>query len=216
MKLRPIPRRRMAAPLALTLGLLLAASASAQVYRSVGPDGRVSFSDTPPAAAQPPAPRAEAPAASGSNAALPYALRQTAQRYPVTLYTSSDCEPCTSGRKLLRDRGIPFTEKTVGSSADLAALQQLTGTDSLPVLGIGQQRLKGFSAAEWTQYLNAAGYPAQSQLPARWQAPAPTALAPQAAKPAAAAADTTDAPATPAEPLVTPRPTATNPAGIRF
>lgn len=216
MNLRLIPRRRMAAtPLALALGLLLAASASAQVYRSVGPDGRVSFSDTPPAA-QPPAPRAEAPAASGNTAALPYALRQTAQRYPVTLYTSSDCEPCASGRKLLREHGIPFTEKTVGSNADVTALQQLTGADSLPVLGIGQQQLKGFSATEWTQYLSAAGYPAQSQLPARWQAPAPTALAPQAAKPAAAAADTADAPAAPADPLVTPRPTATNPAGIRF
>lgn len=206
-------RRHLAAALTLALGLL-AAGASAQVYRSVGPDGRITFSDTPPAA-QSATPRGQAPAAAGNSAALPYALRQTAQRYPVTLYTGTNCEPCASGRKLLSERGIPFTEKTVDTNADVAALQQLTGADSLPALSIGQQQLKDFSATEWMQYLSAAGYPVQSQLPARWQAPAPTALAPQAVKPAAAAA-AADAPAAPAEPVVTPRPTATNPAGIRF
>ena len=214
---RLITRQRMAAALTLGIGLLLAASASAQVYRSVDADGRVTFSDTPPATQ--PAPttaRTETPAA--ANSALPYALRQTVQRYPVTLYTTAHCEPCVNGRKLLSERGIPFTEKTISSNADITALQQLTGTDTLPALSIGQQQLKGFSAADWTQYLNAAGYPAQSQLPARWHSTAPAALAPQAANPVAAAAS---APASAqasaaAEPPVAPRPTATNPAGIRF
>ena len=214
---RLITRQRMAAALTLGIGLLLAASASAQVYRSVDADGRVTFSDTPPATQPVPATaRTETPAA--ANSALHYALRQTVQRYPVTLYTTAHCEPCVNGRKLLSERGIPFTEKTISSNADIAALQQLTGTDTLPALSIGQQQLKGFSAADWTQYLNAAGYPAQSQLPARWHSTAPAALAPQAANPVAAAAS---APASAqasaaAEPPVAPRPTATNPAGIRF
>ena len=215
---RLITRQRTAAALTLGIGLLLVASASAQVYRSVGADGRVTFSDTPPATqATPSATRSATPAAA-DDAALPYALRQTAQRYPVTLYTTTGCEPCASGRKLLSERGIPFTEKTINSNADIAALQQLTGADSLPALSIGQQQLKGFSQAEWTQYLNAAGYPAQSQLPARWHSAAPAALAPQAAKPVAAAASASaSAQASAAtEPSVAPRPTATNPAGIRF
>ena len=40
----------------LTVGasaLMLAAAAQAQVYRAVGPDGRVTYSDTPPAAQAP-------------------------------------------------------------------------------------------------------------------------------------------------------------------
>ena len=220
MKHRHTIRPHLAAPLTLGFSLLLASSAIAQVYRSVGPDGRVTFSDTPPAA-QPAGPRAQAAAAASSDTTtLPYALRQTVQRYPVTLYTTTGCEPCASGRKLLSERGIPFTEKTVSSNADIAALQKLTGGDNLPALSIGQQQLKGFSAAEWTQYLSAAGYPSQSQLPARWNAPDPTALAPQVAKPAVAvatgAASAAQAAAAPAEPPVAPRPTATNPAGIRF
>jgi len=97
---------------ALTLALTaLSSLASAQgVYRIVGPDGRVSFSDQPPAAQAP----ATAPAGAnraGGSAALPYELRQASSRYPVTFYSAADCAPCNAGRNLLNSRGIPYTEK---------------------------------------------------------------------------------------------------------
>lgn len=197
--------------------LLLAASAQAQVYRSVGADGQVSFSDTPPATTGAATGKGAAAAPTSGSAALPYELRQTAQRYPVTLYTTSACDACGSGRQLLTARGVPFTEKTVASNADIDALKKLTGADSLPVLTIGQQQLKGFSDAQWGQYLDAAGYPRQSQLPAGWRAAAATPLtapARAAAPSASAAASATVNTAT--EPPVSPARSATNPAGIRF
>ena len=204
---------------ALGLGLaLLAATAQAQVYRSVGPDGQVTFSDTPPAAqgAKQPKASSQTPAQPG-NAALPYELRQTAQRYPVTLYTTSSCDGCTGGRQLLTARGVPFTEKTVNTNADIAALQKLTGTDSLPALTIGAQQLKGFSDAQWNQYLDAAGYPRQSQLPANWRSPAPTPLTSDRPAPLASSASVPSAAASaPPEPSVSPPTSPTNPAGIRF
>lgn len=202
----------------LTMGLLLLASAaSAQtVYRIVGPDGRVSFSDKPPVTLDK-ASTSEVggKAATGTGAALPFELRQIASKYPVTLYTSESCGPCGSGRALLRGRGIPFAEKTVTSSDDIQALQRISGESSLPFLTIGSQQIRGYSDTEWTQFLDAAGYPKTSQLPSGYRHPAAEALvAVQKPKPAVKA-DAVDAePALPpAPPPIDPR---SNPAGIQF
>lgn len=201
---------------ALTLALLsLAGQASAQgVYRIVGPDGRVSFSDQPPATQAP----AAAPAGSGrdsAGSALPYELRQTSSRYPVTFYSAADCAPCNAGRNLLNSRGIPYTEKTVSSQDDAEALKRLAGEAALPLLTIGSQRLKGFSEPEWTQYLDAAGYPKQSMLPSGYRRPAPSPLVTVQAPVAKPPTDNASpAPRAPAEVPVAPP--VNNPAGIRF
>lgn len=199
------------------IALLLAVCSvqAQQVYRHVGADGKVSYSDQPPASDAAPQGRtggAATPASSGSP--LPYELRQTATRYPVTLYTSDNCAPCTSARNLLVQRGVPFTERTVNSREDTEALQRISGEASLPFGSIGGQQLRGFSDAEWSQYLDAAGYPKTSQLPPGYRAASPSALV--ALKPAAPAAQapaaaTRVAPSAPES--VAPR---TNRAGIQF
>jgi len=203
--------------LALTGSLSIDASAQ-QIYRIVGPDGRVTFSDQPPmqAGARPATVAKSVPLARSGDSdisTLPFELRQAAGRYPVSLYTAPDCGPCGVGRTMLTSRGIPFTEKTVTSKEDIEALRRLAGgSPSLPVLTIGGQWLKGYSETEWTQFLDAAGYPKTSQLPAAY-IPAPatplvTAHEPRALRPApapAAAAARAPAPA-PAE----------NSSGIRF
>lgn len=208
--------------LASLLMALVSAQALAQnVYRIVGPDGKVTFSDRPPAdaaSAQPARTTNTGPAA--ANASLPFELRQVANRFPVTLYTGSDCAPCVSARNLLTQRGVPFTERTVSTNEDIAALQRLNGNSSLPFGTVGGQKLAGFSDTEWTQYLDAAGYPKQSQLPANYRQPAPTPLvAVKAAEPAAAAsAPPAGAAAQRQRPPapVNEGPTPSNPAGIRF
>lgn len=210
------------APLLASLLMTLAgAGAQAQgVYRIVGPDGKVTFSDRPPADAPAQAARTTGTApAPASGAALPYELRQIATRFPVTIYTGNDCAPCVGLRNALTARGVPFTERTVSTNEDVAALQRLSGSASLPFGSIGGQQLLGFSDAEWTQYLDAAGYPKQSQLPANYQQPAATPLvavksaatAPAAEKPKTAAPVR---PAPAARPIDGPTPS--NPAGIRF
>jgi glutaredoxin len=184
-----------------------------QLYRIVGPDGRVTFSDQPP----PPSANSKVTTGRGGSfaetsggAALPFELRSVAQRFPVTLYTGKDCTPCNSGRNLLTSRGIPFTERTVENSEDLEALKRLSGDTNLPLATVGGQQMKGFSDAEWTQFLDAAGYPKTSQLPAGYRNPAPSPLVARAAPatPAPAAAAPTPAPAA--------APAPSNPAGIRF
>ncbi|SFC64596.1 Glutaredoxin [Polaromonas sp. OV174] len=211
------------APQGLLALLLLAGSLASplahaqKVYRIVGADGKVTFSDQQP----PPASHAQvsnAPAASAGGAAtagLPFELRQIASKYPVTLYSGENCGPCGVGRSMLVSRGIPFTEKTVSTHEDAQALQRISGDNSLPFLTIGGQQLKGFSDSEWTQFLNAAGYPTASVLPASYRQPAATPLVAVAvAAPAGAtAASTATTTARPARPAVVPN---DNPAGIKF
>lgn len=197
--------------------LLAGASASSnaqQVYRIIGPDGKVTFSDRPPAET-----KARVTAAAGSpgggvsTASLPFELRQVAQRYPVTLYTGDNCSPCQSARSMLITRGVPFVEKSVSTPEDSQALQRLSGENSLPFATIGGQQLKGFSDVEWTQFLNAAGYPASSVLPSSYRQASATPLVAVSAAPASIA------PAGPeraAPPVAQPAPTAASPSGIRF
>ncbi|MEX1167600.1 MAG: DUF4124 domain-containing protein, partial [Hydrogenophaga sp.] len=77
------------------------------VYRIVGPDGKVSFSDQPPASAKGATAPAAASNTAGNGAAagrLPFELAKVARQFPVVLYTSKDCAPCNSGRNLLVNR----------------------------------------------------------------------------------------------------------------
>ncbi|HEY2929880.1 glutaredoxin family protein [Piscinibacter sp.] len=157
-----------AAPLAaLLVGLPCHA-----LYKVVGPDGRVTYTDRPPAAAA--GNRVSSLGAGGnavSEAQLPLELRQPAARYPVTLYTMSNCNPCDTARQLLRQRGIPFAEKQVTTREDADALQRLSGDTQAPTLSIGSQVLRGLSPEAWNSYLDSAGYPRESRLPAGYQYP---------------------------------------------
>jgi glutaredoxin len=208
-----------AGALAIAAATMLPAAQAQQVYRIVGPDGKVTFSDKPPPAAAAPAPRVGSVApggasSSGSSTGLPFELRQVASKYPVTLYTSSACGPCGAARNMLNSRGIPFTEKTVNTAADSQALLRISGDNALPFATIGGQQLKGYSDAEWTQFLNAAGYPATSQLPATYRQAAASPLVTVATPaPASAAADSQDT-ERPAPPPIQSAPS--NPAGIKF
>ena len=165
------------AGMAALLAACLCATVAHAQYKVVGPDGKITYSDRAPvtptgkvssignAEPAPPAP------------VLPSELQQPAARYPVVLYVSGAvCASCDGGRELLRQRGIPFTEKQVISAADGVALERLTGARDVPSLTIGAQTLRGLSKEVWISYLDAAGYPNTSRLPATYQYAAPTPL----------------------------------------
>lgn len=204
------------APTLAALTAVTAMSAGAQtVYRVVQPDGRVVFTDRPPTTAAP-GPGASGPAADGGPG-LPYELRQAVARFPVTLYSGTDCTPCDAGRQLLAARGVPFAERTVTTPEDLEALRRMGGEGSLPLLAIGAQRINGYAPANWMQYLDAAGYPRASLLPPGYRPSAPQPAAPPPAAPAAATAPAPAA-AAPSAPAAAPavRPDPGNGTGFRF
>lgn len=190
------------------------------IFRIVGPDGRVTFSDKQPNTGD----KTTALGAGGRAAAtgtesdgLPFELRQIASRYPVTLYTGDNCVPCGTGRAFLVSRGIPFAERTITTPQDAEALQRVSGESSLPLLMIGGQQIKGFSDSEWSQFLDAAGYPKTSQLPAGYRHPAPSPLvAVQKPAPVQQAERNQGNVAPEAERSSPPAVSPSNPAGIRF
>jgi glutaredoxin len=206
--------------LRLMPALVLACFASPghALYKVVGPDGTVTYTDRPPPASiGRPVPMggrdSGANEAAAALANLPLELRQVVARYPVTLYTSTDCAPCDSARRLLASRGIPFSERRVLNDDDAEALNRLTGGRSVPTLMIGTQALRGYADSDWHSYLDAAGYPRESRLPRGYQQPAATPLVERQAEAAAPAPRPATPP--PAEPAAPP-PLPPSPTGIRF
>lgn len=188
------------------------ASPAWALYKVVGPDGRVTYTDRAPTSQ--PARALKANGGSTATDALPYELQKLVERYPVVLYTGNNCTPCDTGRQLLKARGVPFTEKTVSTSEDIRQFRSQESTDQLPTVRIGQKQLSGLQHAEWTSYLDAAGYPPRSALPPGYQYPAATPLVTPEPKPG-------NAPGTPdaaagASAVPSPNPPGNAPAGIRF
>ena len=215
-----LPPRGPAIAVLIAAGLF--ASAAHAQYKVVGPDGKVTYTDRAPVT---PAGKVSAVGNAESSAPaagppLPAELQQAAARYPVVLYVSAGvCASCDGGRELLRQRGIPFTEKQVISGADGVAFERLTGARDVPALTIGAQTLRGLSKEVWVSYLDAAGYPTASRLPASYEYAAPTpltqrqdSLASRGNAPGAGGTAAQPAPAAPAPP---PQPAAPA-SGIRF
>ena len=197
---------------------LLAAGAAFAQYKVVGPDGKVTYTDRAPTSNEG---KATALSSRGGSATavpdgnLPAELRQVAARYPVTLYTvASACELCSAARQLLRQRGIPYTEKQVQAPEDSDALERISGGRDVPTLSIGSQTLRGLASEVWTSYLDAAGYPRDSRLPPNYQYAAPTPIAERTTTARAARAPDAVAPVAPATPAPAAAPD--NPAGIKF
>ena len=196
--------------------MVIAAPCQAQ-YKVVGPGGKVTYTDRAPAPTDGKVTSltARGGAALG-DAALPLELRQAAARYPVTLYvTSGACEPCESARQLLRQRGIPVTEKQVQSPEDSEALERLSGGRDVPTLTIGSQTLRGLAPEVWNSYLDAASYPRESRLPANYQYPPATPITERREASAARPAPARPVPQADADAATAPRPSA-NASGIKF
>jgi glutaredoxin len=212
---RLVPTAASRAVLALALAVI-ALPALAQ-FKVIDADGKVTYTDRVPSASEGKivslGDRAVV-AQPAAEAELPFELRQAVLRYPVTLYvTSNACEPCNSGRQMLKQRGVPFTEKLVVTSEDSEALERLSGAREAPTLAIGTQVLRGYAIETWSAYLDAAGYPRESKLPSTYQY--------KAAAPVVDRRDATTAraearpEARPALPSPSPTPPPT-PGGIRF
>jgi glutaredoxin len=173
-------------PLWSLLLLLCAANANAQMYKWIGPDGKITYTDTPPPpSAKQVETKAIAAAAEVNTSGFPYELSEAVKRSPVTLYTTKKCDPCDEGRKLLTARGIPFAEKTVSSNEDIAEFRKLAGDNQLPVLQVGRNKELGFEPGGWNTTLTSAGYPETSKLPRSYRNPPAQAAAPATPKAAA-------------------------------
>jgi hypothetical protein len=198
---------------ALPVLLMLAVgTAGAQVYKWKDEKGVTHYTDTPPPATATQPAELKTYDSAAPTQALPYELQILTREQPVTLYTTGGCDACNQGRAQLRKRGIPYTEKTVLTAADMEALQRAGSNGRLPMLLVGRMRQVGYDPAAWDETLTAAGYPAQSMLPSNY---AHAAAAPAAPPPVAA--DAGKAAAAPKAAAEQQRPPPVNaPPGFQF
>jgi glutaredoxin len=167
---------------------LLASPLAFAQYKIVGPDGKITYSDrpAPPESGQVKVSRMgepeRLPTASSSDE-LPFAVKQAANKYPVTLYSAPECAPCNQAKQHLSKRGVPFTEKIVRNTADIQAFKGLGFSESsFPAITVGAQKQSGFLGSALDTLLDAAGYPKTAKLPASYQAKAEPLTPDQAAK----------------------------------
>lgn len=211
------------------VAVLCSAGLAQAQYKWVAPDGTVTYGDKPPIAEVQASRVGGMPGGSGSgNANLPYALRTVADKYPVTLYTTSDCGPCDQARAHLGKRGVPFTEKSVKTPADIQAMNKLGLSDgNLPVMLVGRQKQVGFEAGSFDGLLDSAGYPKTSMLPANYRPAEASRLAEASSEPAATKPQTNTAQRQPTRrernnntavqtSAAPSAPSAENPNGLRF
>lgn len=191
------------------LGLaLISKDAQAQMYKWVGPNGKIVYSDTPPPAnAKKLGSKSLESSNSLSTSNLPPELAAAINKNPVTLYTAPNCGACNEGKNLLKQAGIPFTEKTIKTNDDVDKLKQVSGDTTLPFLQINKSKFKGLDSNEWRSALTAAGYPETNMLPKDYRYPEPEPAAPQVA---------TENKNSDVKPQEAPKPKSTSPTGIRF
>lgn len=154
------------------------------LYRYQDATGRTVYSDQPP----PPSAKDVQPKRLPQNVIetdpVPFAAREAAEKYPVTLYTF-DCDVCRQAEGLLVKRGVPFKSVIVTEEAGAAKLRALTGKQSAPVLQVGEKQvMTGFNADRWHAVLDDAGYP-KTAPPPRQVARSADAKAAEATAPAA-------------------------------
>ena len=134
-------------------------------FKWIDAKGQVNYSDRPPEANEKVQMVDTTGAGASQVARLPYELEQLSKAKPVIMVASAGCQPCAEGRILLGKRGIPFSEKTVQTEADMKALQTEYGAQTVPILKVGDKVTASYSASGWNAALDAAGYPKTNQLP---------------------------------------------------
>jgi glutaredoxin len=152
---------------------------AAQLYQWKDAQGHTVYSDHAP---PPSVKNAEQKSFKGSfiEGGESYATLSAREKYPVTLYASACGAPCDDARKLLSERGIPYSSKDPQASPEAQAeLKKLTGQLRVPVLVVGSDKIDGFETEQWQSALDRAGYP-KSALPGRKPAPATPPAAPPA------------------------------------
>ena len=139
------------------LSALSGAALAAQLYRWVDEKGNVEWRDTPPPATAKKVEQRKLGINTVSTADLPFSVQQAMKNFPVTLWITDCGDACTKARAHLARRGVPHDEKDPRS--DFENFKKLSGGSEVPVLFVGNSRLKGYLEGDWDAALDTAGYP---------------------------------------------------------
>jgi len=130
---------------ALMVVTFAATNARTEIYRWVDESGVTNFSNEPP---DKPAPDNSPPISTG--VFVSPTIRPESQdgiEPEITLFSTPRCIECRKARQYFEQHRIEFTELDVETSAEARRKLESLGGEAVPVILIGEEILKGFSAA---------------------------------------------------------------------
>lgn len=148
-------------PILLLLSALTLPFAQAQsLYKVITPDGRVLYTNQPPATGK--VVKTLTPDAAPATALPPSAAEQLARlqslRAPtagslggVVLFSAAWCGHCTKAKAWLAGKGISYREVDIDTPDGMASFAQAGGGKGVPLLLAGGQRVQGFSPTAYDQ-----------------------------------------------------------------
>jgi glutaredoxin len=150
----------------LLFGSLYAGTAIAQkLYKSVLPDGRIVYSDSPPTEGRidktlnfDNLPSSALPASASSYVAqlrrLRAATAPAVASDSVVLYAAVWCGYCRQAKAWLASKGVAYREYDIDTRDGMTALVDAGGGKGIPLLVAGGQRIRGFSAQGYEQFFS--------------------------------------------------------------
>ena len=143
---------------AITAFVVSASALAGTMYKSIGPDGSVIYSDSPPANANPvktldykPLPVTPMPdsvlryRASLRDAASPPKSPPQAVAAVAQIFTAPWCHICHKAKAYLAEKKIAYKEFNVETPEGAAALAQVGEAEGVPVISWRGKRLDGFT-----------------------------------------------------------------------
>jgi glutaredoxin len=153
-----MPWMQVAAAAALLWGASAPPVAAQTLYKSVGPDGRIVYSDRPPVEGRVDKTMSfeNLPSSPVPAATLSYVeqLRRLREASPppvegVVLYSATWCGFCRKAKAYLAAKGVTYQEFDIDTPAGRSAYAQAGGGKGVPLLFAKGQRLQGFSATAY-------------------------------------------------------------------
>ena len=141
--------------------LLTVASGAQTVYKSVGPDGKIVYSDQPPTAGHLQKTMKFELASSALPASAASYMEQFRKTHPagaapavagkgVTLYSAVWCGYCKQAKAWLGAHGVAYNNIDIDAPGGMAALAQASGgSTGVPVLVVDGKTMTGFSSSAY-------------------------------------------------------------------
>ena len=134
------------------------------LYKSVGPDGKITYSDKPPISGNVEKkltfrnlPSTKLPASASGKTAQADNKKATnktqANVGAVTLYTASWCGYCRQAKAYLASQRINYREVDIESESGMVEFSQAGGSGAVPLLIAGKESLQGFSPEAYDDIL---------------------------------------------------------------
>lgn len=142
----------------LLLCLALAPAAQAGVYKWTDEQGRVHYSDTPPAKGKAEEVKVRINSYTGPAVVSKAPAGPAATSKEVVIYSAAWCGYCKKAKAYMDSKGVRYREVDVETDAGGREEFAKLGGRGVPVILVGENRMDGFDQARLEAMLKAAGH----------------------------------------------------------